>query len=208
MSGQMRDVLSASSVVPLEQATGQQPPSSITVDRVGALSGDIKVECQGLGEKGRLDRDRLGWGYSYQPRLDDADGRAKFRRICDDLDAEIQIIKGHVVEDIVGEEASGTVAEIQELLERLYDCPFGEGESLKSAVVVLQSQLNNAKWTTKHVSLLESSINFLRVRRVVNDQTVAEIGEMIEECGLDPFRGTVMDDGFVARYRIEKIEET
>lgn len=111
-----------------------------------------------------------------------------------------------MVHDVIEEEASGTVAEIQDLLERLYDCLFGEGESLKSVVVVIQSQLNNAKWTTKHVSFLRSAIKFLRVRRIVNDQTVAEIGAMIEEYGLDPFRGTVTDDGFVARYRVEKIE--
>ncbi len=208
MSGQIRDVLSTSGIIAHEEGTTQPGPSSFSADPLGTLSGDAKVQFPGLrpSEQARLERERQGWGCRYQPKLDDADGRAKFKRICDDLDAEIQVVESFLVHDVIEEEASGTVAEIQDLLERLYDCLFGEGESLKSVVVVIQSQLNNAKWTTKHVSFLRSAIKFLRVRRIVNDQTVAEIGAMIEEYGLDPFRGTVTDDGFVARYRVEKIE--
>jgi hypothetical protein len=44
------------------------------------------------------------------------------------------------------------------------------------------------------------------VRWVVNDQTVSEIDDMIEEHGLDPFRGTVTGENVAVRYRIEKIQ--
>jgi hypothetical protein len=135
-----------------------------------------------------------------------ADGPQEFREICQDLHAESQVVAKYLIGNMVAEEGAGAVAEIQSLLERLYDCRFGQGESLKSIVVLLQSQLNNANWTSPHVDLLRLTDDLLRTRNVPDDQTVAEVGDLIEECGLNPFRGSVADNGLVARYRIEKIE--
>ena len=152
-------------------------------------------------------RQRRGWGPLYEPNLMDEDGRLEFRRICNDLDAEICALRASLVGETIPDEASGAMAEIQRLLELLYDCPFGEGESLKSAVVALQSQLNNAQWTVKHVDFLDAAIQHLRVRSVVNDQTVDAINKMITEIGLDVFRGTVSDSQVLATYAIRKIDK-
>jgi len=70
----------------------------------------------------------------------------------------------------------------------------------------LQSQLNNAQWTERHVAFLRASIQHLRARWLVNDQTADEIDDLIEEFGLDPFRGTVSDSGVLVQYRIEKVD--
>jgi hypothetical protein len=105
------------------------------------------------------------------------------------------------------DEACGVAAEIQDLLERVYDCPFGEGESLKSVVVAIQSQLNNAEWGEKHVAFLKAVSRYLRARWVITDHAVVDVGDMIEECCLDVFRGTVSDSGMLAEYRIERITD-
>lgn len=150
-------------------------------------------------------REARCWGNCYQPKLQDADGRLKFRRLCDDLDAEVRRLNDYVVDGELADEACGLAAEIQNLLEHLYDCPFGEGESLKSVVVAIQSQLNNAHWTASHIAFLQDVTHYLRSQWIINDEKVREIGDSIEEHGLDVFRGTVSDSGVLAKYRIEKI---
>lgn len=152
-----------------------------------------------------LARERRGWGAKYQPPIEDADSRREFKRICEDIIAEAMQLRMHLVGGVLAEEATGVQAEIQHLLEKLYDCPFGEGESLKSIVVALQSQLNNTRWTAQHVAFLEAALQHLRMRWIINDQIVEEINDLIEEHELDVFRGTVSDADVVTRYRIEKI---
>ena len=154
----------------------------------------------------RQARNSRGWGQKYDPPLAGADGRDAYRRICDDLEAESRQLDAFVVDGVLSDEASGIVAEIQNLLEALYDCPFGEGESLKMAVVSIQSQLNNAEWTRRHVNFLRAAIRHLRVRWIVNEQTAQEVNEMIQEHELDPFRGTISEPDGLARYRIERIQ--
>ena len=160
----------------------------------------------GREEVGRIARERRGWGQHYKPELDDAEARQEYRRICDSIKAEVRLLQDYVEDGYVVDEASGVVAEIQDWLETLYDCPFGEGESLKSVVVGLQSQLNNVRWTKQHVEFLTAAIHQLCVRWVVNDQTADDIDDMIEEFGLDVFRGTVSDSDVLVEYRIEKVE--
>ena len=123
----------------------------------------------------------------------DEDARLKFATICNDLAVQIRRLRASLVSQAVPDEASDVMVEIQRLIELLYDCPFGEGECLKSVVVALQSQLNNAHWAAKHVDFLDAAIQHLRARAVVNDQTVDAVNNMIEENGLDVFRGTVSD---------------
>lgn len=158
-------------------------------------------------ESGLRARDRRGWGSRYQPRLDDTEGRHEFRRICDDIDEQVRQLDAHIDQGVVSDDAAGVIAEIHDLLDALYDCPFGDGESVKSVVVALQSQVNNIQWTDAHVGFLKAALQHLRVRWIVNDQTVREIDDMIEEFGLDPFRGTVSDSEVRVRYKIEKIQD-
>ena len=190
-----------------------RPPTVATEDysMEPAIAADgLAINTAGWSpsDTGLHARDARGWGRKFMPELSDADGRRDYKRCCDDLDAEIRQLDEHVADGVVADEAAGVIAEIQALLERLYDCSFGEGESLKSVVVALQSQLNNAQWTERHVAFLQASIQHLRARWVVNDQTVDEIYAMIEEHGLDPFRGTVSDSGILVQYRIERVDGT
>jgi len=117
----------------------------------------------------------------------------------DDLEATDYLVDGKV-----SDEGAGVIAEIANLLENLFDCPFGEGESLKSVVVAIQSQTNNADWSGQVVGFLRDVMVFLRARYVVNDQTVDEVYEIVKEHGLDPFRGSVSDRGIRTRYRLVK----
>jgi len=158
-------------------------------------------------ETGARERQKRGWGPKYQPPIEQAEERRRYRRICDDLDAEVRQLEQFVVGGVVSDEAVGLVAEIQNLLETLYDCPFGEGESLKSVVVAIQSQLNNAAWSEQHLAFLRGAIQHLRVRPIVNDCTAQEIHDMIEEHGLDPFRGTVSDSDCVVTYKLQRVED-
>jgi hypothetical protein len=208
MPGQIIGTLSTSRTIAHKEETTQPGPVSFSADPLGVLSGNAKVELPGLrpSEQARLDRERHGWGHRYEPKVADADGRAKFKRICNDLDAEVSELRASLVNETVPDEASGVMAEIQRLLELLYDCPFGQGESLKSVVVALQSQLNNAQWTAKHVDFLHAAVQHLRVRSVVNDQTVDAMNELIKEHGLDVFRGTVCDSPVVTTYVIRKTD--
>ncbi len=165
-----------------------------------------EIDRFGPGEVGLSARDKRGWGRNYKPKLDDAEARREYRRICDSIKAEARLLQDHVQDGHVVDEAFGIIAEIQDLLETLYDFPFGEGESLKSVVVALQAQLNNVRWTKQHVDFLTAAIQYLSVRWVVNDQTADEIGDMVEAFGLDVFRGTVSDSDVLVEYRIEKVE--
>lgn len=149
-------------------------------------------------------REAAGWGSRFKPPIDH-DKYASYRRICDDLNSEVATLTDFLVDGTVTEEASGVVAEIESDLERLYDCHWGEGESLKRAVIAIQSQINNARWTAKHVDFLRSAVSFLRPRYLVNDLAVDELNQMIEQHGLDQFRGSVSDSEVATRYRIERI---
>lgn len=153
-------------------------------------------------------RRRQGWGNRYEPKVEDAEGRTLFYRICDDLEAELRAIDDVMADGEVTEEGAGVIAEVEHHLERLYDCPFGEGESLKGVVVAIQSQLSNARWTVQHVNFLKAALLFLRARWVINDQTVDTIDDMIEEHGLDVFRGTVSEPDVVTRYIIAEARES
>ena len=165
-----------------------------------------EIDRFGRGEVGLSARERRGWARKFKPKLDEAAARQEYRRICDSIKAEAQLLQDHVDDGRLADDAFGIIAEIQDLLETLYDFPFGEGESLKSVVVALQSQLNNIRWTNQHVAFLTAAIQQLCVRSVVNDQTADEIDDMIEEFGLDVFRGTVSESDVLVEYRIEKVE--
>lgn len=178
--------------------------TGVCLSESAAAFGQSAVEID--REVGLAARTERGWGSKFKPKLDDAEARREYRRICDSIKAEVRLLNDHVHDGYVADEAFGVIAEIQDLLETLYDFPFGEGESLKSVVVAMQSQLNNVRWTKQHVDFLTAAIQYLSVRWVVNEQTADEIDDMIEDCGLDVFRGTVSDSDVLVEYRIEKVE--
>lgn len=130
-----------------------------------------------------------------------------FRRLSDDIYKEIERIGVFFVADEVSEKGAEVVAEIEVLLEQLYACPYGQGESLKRVVVAVQSQVNNAQWNRRHVEFLRDVVRYLRARYHVDEAAVDACYVMMKERGLDPFRGTVGAPRVVKRYRIEEVKE-
>lgn len=131
-----------------------------------------------------------------------------FRKNCDALFEEITNIEDYLVEDVVSDEGLERIVEIEHLLEQLYDCHWGEAESLKRVVVSIQSQINNTEWTSSHVNFLKEVLSLLRVRYVIDQSTVDECYDLIEEHGLDPFRGTVSEPEIQKHYKIVEISDS
>ena len=158
---------------------------------------------------GQQERERNKWGPRYSPKIDDRASQQEFSQICQKILIELDDLEAAdcYVDGIVAHEGAGVVAQVDSLLETMFDCPFGEGESLKSVVVAIQSQVNNVDWTRDIVKFLRNVMSFLRVRYVVNDQTVDEIYDMMREQNLDPFRGSVSDRDIKTRYRLVEVDD-
>ena len=152
-------------------------------------------------------RRKRGWGSRFLPPVEGSEEYALFRQLCDDLVSEVDAINDFLVDGEVTEEGLGAVVEIEHLLDRLYDCNWGKDEILQRAVVAVQSQVNNAQWTTRHVEFLRDVLRFLRPRYVLGEDTIDECYEIIEKHGLDPFRGTVSEPEVLKRYRIVEVQK-
>ncbi len=150
-----------------------------------------------------------GWGEHHLPRIQDREARQHFSEISQKVLSELEELElaGYVANGTVTSEAAGTIAEIAKLLETMFDCPFGEEESLKSVVVAIQSQTNNVDWTRQIVDFLRDVMTFLRARYVVNDQTVDEVYQIMKEHGLDSFRGSVSDRGIKTHYHLVETKD-
>jgi hypothetical protein len=135
----------------------------------------------------------------------DAASYKKFRGLCDRIIEELQNIPRFLHGDVVTDEGAEVVAEVEALLEELYDCPHGQGEALKRVVVAIQSQVNNVQWEKTHADFLMEVFTFLRVRYLIDESVVAACYDTMKEHGLDPFRGSVAESLVVKRYRIEEI---
>jgi hypothetical protein len=155
-------------------------------------------------------RRRVGWGRRFFPEIADREARASFANICQRVLCELEDLEQSdcLAGGKVSEEGAGFIVQIDDLLESLFDCPFGQGESLKGVVVAIQSQTRNADWTQEIVSFLREAMVFLQARYAVNDQTIDEVYEIIKEHGLDPFRGTVSDEGIKTQYRLVRVDES
>ena len=177
-----------------------------TANDVAPSAGFQREDRISLGEE---ERRRLGWGAQYRPAIGGREERQQFSQICGRVLEELDELQATdcLVDGKVSDEGAGFIAEIEDLLENLFDCRFGDGESLKSVVVAIQSQVNNADWNGQVVTFLREVMAFLRARYVLNDQTVDEVYEIIKECGLDPFRGSVSDRGIKTRYRLVKVDD-
>lgn len=211
MANIARNAFGHGSVEP--EALGGPLPEDVGLATQMATARDVATSAGlGLGDgisRGEEERKRLGWGPQYLPRIDGREEQQQYSQICGRVLEELDELEAadYLVDGTVSDEGAGVVAEIANLLEQLFDCPFGQGESLKSVVVAIQSQTNNADWTPEIVAFLRDTMQFLRARYVVNDQTVDEVYEILKEHGLDPFRGSVSDRDIKTRYRLVEVEE-
>lgn len=181
--------------------------SSCDEPATGRSSLPIAFGEASFHDKAREARHKSGWGLQFVPKLADTDGEKLYRRICEDIKAELRVAESFLVDDKLADQGYGSVAEINGHLERLYDCPWGEGESLKGVVVAIQSQTNNADWTSRHLQFLKDAIAFLLVRYTVTDDVTQKILDMVQDHELDVFRGTVSETDVRVRYRLEKEEQ-
>lgn len=141
------------------------------------------------------------------PPVDDHAGAHKrFRTLCEELLAEVLKLDDYFDGDSLREDGIEVTLEIEHLLMELYKCGWGEGEYLKRAVVVLQSQINNAVWTRHHVLFLREAVRLLKVRYVIDESTVSDLKELVRSHGLDLFRGTISEPAVRKRYRIVEEE--
>ena len=130
-----------------------------------------------------------------------------FRRHCDQLRLEAEKISDFICDGVVTDEGLEVIVEVEHHLEKLYDCPWSEGENLRKVVVLLQAQLLNVKWTEKHAKFLREAIQLLRLSYVINADLIEQIFNLVEEFDLDQFRGAVTETEIRKRYRIEEIVE-
>jgi hypothetical protein len=163
------------------------------------LSGP-SVERSDTGTEPRGDKKRSGVGAERTGQY------TSFRSHVQKIEFEITRIKDFIHDGLVTDEGLECIVEIEVLLEKLYECPWGDGECLKKIVVTLQSQLLNAVWTEQHVKFLKDSIADLRVSYLVNEDLVRSIFGQIAANGLDPFRGTVSDSIYRKKYRLVEEE--
>ncbi|SRR5258707_3229313 len=136
----------------------------------------------------------------------DVEGWKKFRRTCDELLAELKRVDDYFEDDVVSEAGSGVILELESLLEQLYSYPWGAEECLKRIVVAIQTQINNARWTRRHVAFLKEVVRELRARYTIDEAEIAEVKEAIKRHGLNIFRGTVAEPtDAVRKYRIVEV---
>lgn len=155
---------------------------------------------------GRSDGQGKSKSILQKPPKDISSYRA-FRRLCDAIFEELGRIDAFFVKDEVCDEDSEVVAEVEALLEELYACPYGQGESLKAVVVAVQSQVNNVRWDRRHIDFLRDVFRFLRVRYLVDEMSVKTCYDFMKARGLEPFRGTICEPQVMKRYRIQEVAE-
>jgi hypothetical protein len=147
-----------------------------------------------------------GWGLAYEPPTRKQDYN-RFRRICDDLLDEVKQLDQFVDGEIIADEASGIEARILDLLDmQLYDCKWGEGESLKSVTSVILAQLNNVDWRAIHYRFLAEVIPMLRTRYIIDAGVTESVQDIIDRTGLVQFRGSVMETDLKFRYKVVREE--
>src|ERR1700722_8530604 len=132
---------------PTVKGESTSSPVVPATERVSLSDSSILRIAQGVG-KGDVNQKRSG----PLPNLPkEVATYPTFRRLCDAIYNELGRVSAFMVDDKVSDQGSEVVAEIESLLEKLYSCPFGEGESLKRVVVAIQSQVNNAEWDNRHI---------------------------------------------------------
>lgn len=148
---------------------------------------------------------RLGGGYRHTTPQKDEQTRV-LRLVCDDILNELDELEECLVDS---DDFAGPAAEILSCLEQLYDLPFGTpgDESLKRVVVALKGQVVNVDWDSNLCGFLREAIGRVRVRWVIDEDTIDELHDLMDKFGLDTLRGTIGDSGFLKRYRIVEITD-
>jgi hypothetical protein len=190
------------------------PPINAPKIEVGSASSGVtapdplpafSADAETLGIQAR---ERSHWGHNFSPELRDRDAHQRYQRIVEDLYVNVVSLKPCIHKGRVTRDGLGFVVEIDRLLDELYRCEWGPGENLKSAVVVIQSQIKNAKLKDAHVRFLDEAILHLRACYFVTENTVQDIYSLVGAKGLDRFRGTLSGNGVKTRYRIVKAKKT
>ncbi len=169
-----------------EDNVPRQAESSI----VHSLGTADRSAIRAMGEAYRSSR---GWGQNFVPPHHEEETRLEYRRFCDELVADARGLQEHFASGGNTEDAAGLAAELEAILESLYDCRFGEEDAIKSVVVAIQSQVLNVIWTQEIASFMVDVAAFLRARFTIDAETVDTVNDIIEEHGLDVFRGTVSE---------------
>lgn len=130
-----------------------------------------------------------------------------FRDICNRILQESKILESHMVESEVDEKGLPSIIEIEDLLENLFDCNWGEDECLQRIAVAVETQVKNTELTEKHVSFLIDFFSFLKTRYHIDESIVQDCIQRIKQNGLDPFRGTLTETEGSKRYKVVEFDD-
>ena len=130
----------------------------------------------------------------------------RFRTICDDLLREVQRLKPVANQTKLSDDWMTAAAEIEGMVEELYDVSWGKKEALKRVVVKVESQINNAVWDQRHVAFLEDVFVALRNRFSIDDTTVVEVADLVKSHKLPLFRGTLSADNLRKQFKLVEVE--
>lgn len=128
-----------------------------------------------------------------------------FRALCDNLYAEAQELQRVASHEDFGSSTDGFALELGALLDELYDfeaMPVKQKDILERIVVEVQSQLNNVDWDTRHISFIFDFAGFIRSRSHLVEDHLGIVIDMIKECGLDPYRGTLSGSDSIKKYNL------
>ncbi len=129
-----------------------------------------------------------------------------YRKICDELMAELKRADEYLADGMMSDMGMEVVVEVEQLLDKLYRCRWGEKECLKRVVVAISSQINNVRWTEAHIEFLKDIVLLLRNSYLVDDSLVRECYRLIRAHGLEAFRGTIAETEVRKKYRIVEVE--
>ncbi|MCU0703096.1 MAG: hypothetical protein MUF18_03800 [Fimbriiglobus sp.] len=130
----------------------------------------------------------------------------RFRSICDELLREVRRLKPGVGQTELPDDWMTAAAEIEGLVEDLYDVTWGKKDALKRVVVKVESQINNAVWDQRHVAFLEDVFVALRNRFSIDDTTVVEVADLVKSHKLPLFRGTLSADNLRKQFKLVEVE--
>jgi soluble cytochrome b562 len=126
----------------------------------------------------------------------------QYRKLLDALVEELDKAPDYLEDGVLTDEGTTVTGEVDELLRRVAEIRWGEGESLKLAVTVLRIPTKNARWKSSHIRFLLEAARLLRVQYLVDQSTVNSCKQLLKAHGLDVFRGSVREPDVIRRYKI------
>jgi hypothetical protein len=139
-------------------------------------------------------RKALNWGSLYTPPIKRRQPPKslylkplrELRRLAD----QIRTMAAH--DGSIPAEAAPYIVQLNDVLEELFDSDGGE--ALKDIIALIQAQVLSANWSLAHANLVTDLAKFLFSQSLINETAIREVVRMIEEAGLDIFRGTLSTD--------------